>query len=475
MRCARGRKAEPIVDTSLTPRAAHPSKPTERVPERVHARAAIAAWSVLGVCSVVVVLALVHVGRGTTWFFDEWDWVFQRRTGGVDDFLSNHNGHLNAVPVLVYKAWWSAFGLRSYAGFRLLEALLHVAVCGALFVYLRQRVQWTLALASTVVVLTLGYAWQDLLWPFQMQYLGSMAAGLAALLLIDRRSRRGDIGAACALGISLACSGLGLPFVAAIAVRLVLRRRTWSRIWVVVAPMGLYGVWYLGYGQSQVKGANAHLVPGYVARAGAASAGALFGTGLDAVAWTIAGVAVVATIATILVRRSVTPELVGVIVLPLSFWILTAFSRAELHEPAASRYLYPGAIFIVLVGSELVDDPSWPRTNRSRWIGAAIAVVLGAVAIAGNAHELRRGGEGLRNVSTYVKAELAAVELARSEVADDYRPDVARAPQISAGPYLATVRDLGSPADSPAEGRDTPGARTGRGRSGSRRRDAARG
>ena len=34
------------------------------------------------------------------------------------------------------------------------------------------------------------------------------------------------------------------------------------------------------------------------------------------------------------------------------FWGLTGLARADLGEPAASRYLYPGALFLLLIAIE---------------------------------------------------------------------------------------------------------------------------
>ena len=184
-------------------------------------------WSAFAVAALASSVLLLRVGRGLTWFFDEWDWVQGRRTGTLDDFLVNHNGHLIAVPILVYKLSWSAFGLGNYTAMRVTTVVLHVGTCAVLLVWLRRRVRDEFALAAVVVVLFLGYAWQDLLWPSQIQYLGSMLGGIAAFTFLDRRDRAGDVLAAISLTFALACSGIGLPFVGAVGIALVVRRSTW--------------------------------------------------------------------------------------------------------------------------------------------------------------------------------------------------------------------------------------------------------
>ena len=273
-------------------------------------------------------LLLLHVGRGTTWFFDDWSWILTRRTGSLDDYLANHNGHLNLVPVLVYKAMWSVFGLTDYTAFRILAVVVHVGTCLLLFAYLRRRAQLWFAVSATIVVLFLGYAFQDLVWPFQIQFTGAMAGGLAALLLLDRDDRVGDVGASIALAISVACSGVGLPFVGAVTLELLLRRKTWRRLWVPLIPLALWGIWYLQYGQSQVKGSNVHLVPENAAQMGSAAVGALLGLSMDDghVPLALLGIVVVVVLA---VDRRISPRFAAVLALPLGYWILTSLSRAR--------------------------------------------------------------------------------------------------------------------------------------------------
>jgi len=412
-------------------------------------------WIALTLAGLLAATLILHVGRGTTWFFDEWDWILHRRTGGVDDLLANHNGHLIALPLLAYKATWATVGLHGYDALRVLTVMVHLATCVVLFLLLRRRIWVWLALGAAIAVMFLGSAWQDLLWPSQLQYFGSMLGGLTALLLVERGDRAGDVGATLSLLVALACSGIGLPFLGAIGLELLLQRRTWRRLWVVLLPAAAYVLWYLNYGSSQAKSSNVHLVAGYVERAAASATGALLGRDSGAGHWLLGAVGIVVVV-TLAVRRSISPRMAALLALPLSFWILTALSRADSNEPGASRYLYPGAIFILLVLAQLVDDPSWPRTDRGRAVAATVAVGLLLVSLVGNVDQLRDGGAQLRSVSDYVQAELRAVELARGRVRSDFRPDTARAPQVTAGAFLSAVDALGSPAYSVARVRQAP-------------------
>lgn len=406
-------------------------------------------WLAVAAAGAISIAVLLHAGRETTFFFDEWDWVQSRRANTLDSFLAPHNGHLSVVPVAIYKLLFAAVGLSSYVPYRLVALGLHLTCAALLFVYLRRRLEPIPAVVLAVIVLLLGFAWQDLLWPFQIGYFGSVAGALGALLLLDRRDRRGDIWASVCIAVSIACSGIGLPVAGAVFVELAWRRDTWRRLWVPIVPVVLYGMWYLSYGESQAKSSNLHLVGSYTLRSAAGASGALAGVHLDNGRYLVGAFAAVVALK-LAHDRGASPRLAAVLTLPALFWGLTALSRGHLNEPAASRYLYPGAIFLVLVLAELVRGSMIPR------VAAVVLVVFAAYSIRGNLHELDGGASGLRGVSQHVKAELTALELARPGVAPDYRPDPDRMPQIRAGAYFAAIDALGSPAESVAALRRQP-------------------
>jgi hypothetical protein len=162
--------------------------------------------------------------------------------------------------------------------------------------------------------------------------------------------------------------------------------------------------------------------------------------------WFVLGAVALAVIVVLGVERRITPRFAAVLALAVGFWVLTAASRAQYHEPAASRYLYPGALFLVLLLGEVVSRVPRPSAVATKVAASAVLLAMVAVAVPGNLDQLRDGGAELRDLSNVLKAQLAAVELSRGRVDPAYRPNVVRAPQISAGPYLRAERDLGSPA-----------------------------
>jgi hypothetical protein len=405
-----------------------------------------ATWIAVGGLVLVATGLALRAARATNFYFDDWNFVQDRRAWNLDALLAPHNEHLSLVPVLVYKTLFAIAGIDSYAPYRVAGLVVHAVVVVLLFVYARRRVGDLAALAAAAVVAVLGQAWPDVLWPFQIGFLGSLAAGLGALLALDRADRRGDIAAACLLTLALASSSLGIPLLGAAALE-VLGRPDRARRWPVLAlPAVLYGAWYLHYGgQGHASADNLFATPGYVGEAAAGAAGALFGLGPEWGRPLLLGLAVLLVLA---VRRGVLDlwRLAALVALPLAFWALTGIARADLHEPAAPRYLYPGVVFLLLVAVEAA------RGTRvaSRAGAAALLVALAFVTLA-HVGALRDGGGYLRDQATELDGALAAMQLAAPhDLQPGFQPAPVVAPQIHAAAYLGAVQDLGSPAPAPA-------------------------
>lgn len=410
--------------------------------------------AVFALCAVVAAAVLLYVGRGTTFYYDDWTFLLTRRDGGIDALLDGHNGHLVLLPVLAYKALWSTFGLDGYGAFRVVVVLLHVLTATLLFALVRARLGAWPAVVAGGLLLCLGVAWQDILWPFQIGYVASVAAGMGAWLALDARTRRGDVVAAGCLLVALTCSGLGVPLAAGAIVELGFRRE-WRRIATVVAvPLALYLAWSVGYGESQIRRASLTVAPQWFADVTASAVGGLFGRGLDwgrplllvllgALFWHVSS------------PRPLSPRLLGLGATGVAFWALTAASRADLEQADVSRYTYLGTPIVLLAVVELIRDVR----PRGRVILLAGLILL--VGVAQNLTALAGGGRFLRETSASVRAELAVIELQRERAPAAYAPDGRLMPQISAGPYLQLIDDVGSsPAYTPAElARAKPAAR----------------
>jgi hypothetical protein len=386
---------------------------------------------------------LAWLGRETTFYYDEWDWVLQRREWDADALLEPHNEHLSFVPVLFYKLLFSTVGLEHYGPYRALGLLSHALVVIALFVYARRRVGDVLALAAAAVMLFLGTGWNDVLWPFQTGFMTSLAAGVAALLALDRESRRGDVAAAVLLAVALASSSLGVPLTAALAVEVLGRPDRRRRWWVIAAPVAVYGLWWAVYGREGVATLdNLFATPRYVAEAAAGAAGAIAGLGIE---WgrILIVLGALALVLALRDRAALSWRLGALLALPLLFWGLTGLARADLNEPAASRYLYPGALFLLLIA---IEAGAGRRLSRR---GLALLAPLLLFALVANVGAMRDGAGWLRDRSAEVKGALAALRLAPPGLSPTFQPEPEVAPQIRADFYLEATRELGSPAPSP--------------------------
>jgi hypothetical protein len=324
-----------------------------------------------------------------------------------------------------------------------------------LFALARRRVGDLPALIVSVPILFLGTAWQDLLWPFQLGYLASAAAGLGMLLALERRTVLADVIASVLIAVALASSSIGIPVVVLAFVELLARREPWRRLWLVALPVALYGLWSLVYGNPKAApGAQDGLwpllrqnipdTPGYVASSAAGAFGALTGWGIE---WgrPLAILAALGLAFWSVSGRPFTPRALALLAAAAAYWGLGGLFRAQLNMPDQSRYLYFGAILIVLLGVELL---------RGVQLSSRALALLGALALAfsvSNFGPLQDGARGLQATAGLVSPRLGALELAGPTTDPAYRPSPDLAPDITAGAYFDTVAELGSPADSPEE------------------------
>jgi hypothetical protein len=397
---------------------------------------------------------VVYETRGTTLWFDEWQWALERRGGDVDTYLRPHNEHLSLVPVAVYKALFATVGIERSIPYRAVLVVAQALCAAIVYAYARPRVGTLPALACAALLLTLGPGWQDLLWPFQISWLLSLAAGIGALLALDRGDRRGEAAACALVVLSLASSGIGVAIAVCVLVDVLWRRP--RAAWVVVAPAVLYAAWWLGWEDAVLGDGDVLRAPGFAADGVAATASALTGTaGGDA---TLGGgrplaVAAAALLVWRLVRLGRVPGRVAALGTMLAvFWLLTGARRAQLASPEESRYLYVGALLVLLLVVELARGVALPR-----WAALVGALVV-ALFAAANLGDLRAAAAELRAESALTRARLGAVELARATVAPRHVVQLPGYPLliVRARAYLAAARELGSPAATPAQLVDGP-------------------
>jgi hypothetical protein len=422
-----------------------------------------AALVLLAAVLLAAAAVLLDYASGLAPFQDSWEFLMHRRGFSVDAFMQPHNEHIVVLPVAIEQLLLRVFGMGSAEPefVALTVALLLTAVL--VFVYVRRRLGGWPALIAAVLLLFLGPAWQVLLWPFEIGFVGSVLFGTAMLLALDRDDPLGDVFACVFLAVAIGFSSLGVAFVAGAAVDVLLRRRERGlrRAYVAAVPLLLYLAWYGGWGHDAESHLSLHNVvvsPRFVFEGLSASLDSLLA--LSTIADEAVGrsrwapfvlVGLVVLVAYGWRRgRSFSPRLWPVLASAAAFWFLAAFNYFPGREAYSSRYLYGGAAFLLLIAADLLRGVRFGR-------GALAVAGAAAVAVAAfNLVPLREGRDFLRSQTVLTRADLGAIEIAERSVEPSFAlpPEVAGTSflnEIEAGEYLTAVREYGSPAYTPAE------------------------
>jgi hypothetical protein len=393
------------------------------------------AWAVLGVAMLFSAGLILFTTHGQGFAVDEV--LYFGRVADKQGQLVHYapfspeylfapfNGHLPFGGRFVYELVFATIGAK-YTAFVLVNIASLFACVALTFELIRRRVGNVAALAPCIVLLFLGFAREQLLWPLDFNTAASLAAGLGAVLMLERENRRGDILACLLLTLSIAMIELGLSFALGIAIWLVVSRRrdALRRAWIVALPLVLYAAWYVWarkFDQSETHAGNIHLIPETFMHGAAAAFGALTGTNpiqagtyVGSVTWFGRAVAVAAAVALAarLWGRSL-PRTIWVWLFVLgSYWALLAIAA----RPAeGTRYTLVAAILIVLIAADMV--------RRRVSDGVAIALlVLAAVALPANIAQLTEGraDDTLHHDPPVSQTEFAMLELARRQVDPDY-------------------------------------------------------
>ncbi|HEX4668834.1 MAG TPA: hypothetical protein VH275_02510 [Solirubrobacterales bacterium] len=422
-----------------------------------------AAPLLLGLALAVAAAVLFTYSDGLTYFQDSWEFLMNRRGFTAAALLEPHNEHIVLVPVLIEQVLLRVFGIGSTLPEYVVLTALLLATATLVFVYVRRRMGPWPALMAAVLLLFLGPAWQDLLWPFQIGFVGSALFGVAMLLALDRDDRRWDLAACVFLAVSIGFSSLGLAFLVGAAVDFLQRRRDRGlrRIYVAAVPLALYAVWYAGWGRDAETHLSAHNVlvsPRFVVEGLAASLDSLLALATiadEAVGRSHWGFVLLAVLVALIVYRRVrgprfSPRLWPVAAAAAAFWFLAGFNAFPGREAYSSRYLYAGALFVLLIAANLLKG-----VRFSRWaLLAAGAITL--VVVGFNLVPLREGRDFFRSQTVLTRADLAAIEIAERTVDPAFTlpPEISGTSflnEIVAGEYLEAVREYGSPAYTPAE------------------------
>ena len=414
--------------------------------------------------ALLLVLAgawLMYETRGTTLWFDEWLWALEYRDNSLDGFIAPHNGHPTLVPVAIYRLLFATVGIDQSAPYRAVGIAGHLLVVALLYVYSARRAGVGVGLLAGGAILLLGPGWQNIIWPLQIGWLISIACGLSALLVLERRDRPGDIAACALLLVCVAASGPGVAITAGLLVE-VIRGRGLRAAWIVAVPLAVFAVWWLAYQDSGSVRRELSLAPGFVADSAAATlsalvglAGPLLGDDPTTLGWgRPLAVAAVALVLWRLWRIAAVPTRVLTLLAVLAaFWFLTAVQRAGIGPAVSSRYVYVGGVFVVALAVELLRDVP---ISRRAWLVVGVAAALIAVA---NVGDMRSGARFLRDQALLTRTGLTPLDIGRPVIRPDHEATgIAGYPLVvvRADQYFAIERDLGTPAASVEELANAP-------------------
>lgn len=322
--------------------------------------------------AVVVAAAFpIYLVRGRhQWFFlDDWDFLANRSATSLHDLFTPHNEHWSTVPIIAYRILWHAVGLRSYVPYQVLIVSLHLTASVLLWrIMVRARVQPFIAAAAAAAFVLLGSGREDIVWAFQIGFVGALVCGLAQLLLADHDGpfdRRDALGLAFGV-VGLLCSGVAVTMTIVVGTA-VLVRRGWRPALTHVAPLGAgYVVWWLVWGRDAYTKSSHSIGPiltfvGIGILHAFAEIGQVPGIGIVLVVLLVAGVA-----------------------LTWSQWPVAEL-RKRYAGPGA--LLFGGIIFFVIggIGRAGIAEFGPDSARASRYVHIFAALALPAIAVAADA------------------------------------------------------------------------------------------
>jgi hypothetical protein len=424
----------------------------------------------LGVLLFAAFALFVVIATKLTFFQDTWSFLLYRRPFTLDNLMQPHNEHIVVIPLLLQQLYLALFGMSTAMPEYVVQAAMLVAAAWLVFVYARRRVGPWPAVMAAALLLFVGAAWETILWPFEICFVGPILFGTAMLLMLEREDRRGDVLACLFLLIAIAFNSLGVAFVAAGAVAVLQRprdrpvlSRDWiiavlRLAWIVVIPAVLYFLWYEKWG-SAATGAitfdNFLTAPRYMFDCLAANLEAVAGlatNGDNTLGWgrPLAVFAIALAGFGAWRRPGVYVRVWPPLATLLLYWFLLALNHDLAREPNTSRYLYAGVALLLLVAVNLLEGVR-PRP-RVLMVAGAVA----AVAIFSNLGVMKQGAEYLRGQAVLTKTALGVMDIARPVINPAYAPQAneigtGTVVEIHAAFYFEAADKYGSPAWGPSQ------------------------
>ena len=296
------------------------------------------------------------------------------------------------MPLLSYRLLFEFVGLRSYVPYLAVTVALHLVTAALLRLTMRRIgvYPWIATLAASLF-LFFGAGAENILWAFQMSFLGSLVFGLVHLLLADHDGpvHHRDLVGLLAGWAALMCSGVGVTMAIVVGIATLMRRGRRAAALHTVPLAVIFGTWWivcrdwgtyrLGEGSSSLTQITTFVGTGIGATFGAIGQ-------LPGVAWLLAAILAGGIV---LAWSQTSPEQraqrfalpTGLVSGMLAFLVIAGVGRAHEGDAHArqGRYLYIAAALLLPVLALAVDVLA-----RRRRILISIAVAVFLVGIPGN-------------------------------------------------------------------------------------------
>jgi hypothetical protein len=320
-------------------------------------------------------LGILWLGRGLTFFADEWAVIVERPIS-LDNFLRPFNEHWLGVTTLVYRLLLERVGLTTYMPYLALLLGLHIVVVLEVYLLARRTAGALLGVLTATIFAVLGSGFENLYWAMQIGFIGAIALGLGAVIVLEGGVGRARVMAATVLlTIGMMTSGFGIFMLAFAGLELLFDPRRRRLALALFVPAGVYLAWYVAFGRT---GLATHRdpftfaalldVPGFVVDGAGTAVGSALGVG--PILGRVAGAGLAVAIGWRLVRdgfASVPPRALACFGAVVVQYAILGTIRAQLFDGAAeySRYAYLSTIFALLGFAALIGPR--PLTGPGRW------------------------------------------------------------------------------------------------------------
>ncbi len=397
-------------------------------------------------------IGILWLGRGMTFFADEWAVIVERPIS-LDNFVRPFNEHWLGVTTLVYRLLLERVGLTTYVPYLALLLGLHVIVVLEVYYLARRSAGAALGALAAVIMAVLGSGFENLYWAMQIGFIGAIALGLGAVIVLERGLTPGRAVAATAmLTVGMMTSGFGLFMLVFVGLECLLMPDRRRLIIALLVPAGVYLAWYLAFGRG---GLATHRdpftiaamldVPAFVAAGAGTAIGSAIGVG--PLFGRVAALVLAVAVGWRVFRDglgSVPPRALACFGAIIVQYSILGLVRGQLFDGAAeySRYAYLSTIFALLGLVALLSplavmrDPRW-RTARLR-----VLTVVATLALTWNVGLLVAGREIFLDRADSTRAIMI---VAQGDLEPGIDPDQATLLDSRVSDLRASLDRFGSP------------------------------